>query len=65
MSSIHSFSRADLYSKHLLRSGPGAGSLEAALRETHSVLRSQESGEGRELESGAVVQDARARRPVD
>lgn len=65
MSFIHSFSCADLYSKHLLRSGPGAGSRDAALRETHSVLRSQESGGGRELESGAVVQDARAQRPID
>ena len=37
MSFIHSLSRADLYSKHLLRGGPGAGSRDAAL----SVLRKE------------------------
>ena len=41
MSFIHSFSRADLHSKHLPGSGPGAGSQDAALSETQC---SQEPG---------------------
>ena len=60
MSSFHSCSHADLYSKHLLRAAPCAGSWDAAVSRTHSVLRSQESGGGRELKSGCVGRDAGA-----